>query len=877
LNIVTPIKLKIAPLNGRLNFPKHSLTWIVKGTFDLKVNGPAALAEEQKTPTGDEFYPDDEDMTGSPRYESDFAYSKLGADLLLVGACYAPNGQPAVSCPVTFRVGAKSKTVGVLGNRHWEKHWLTWKATEPEPFTRMELRYENSFGGAKFAANPVGKGFADEQGEAGEKVRFLPNVEDPAHQIHGHGDRPAPAGFGPLGRGWALRHGKLGTYKGAYRKTRWPWFPEDFDWTHFNAAPPDQQLEGYLRGDEPLVFENLHPRQARYESQLPGLRVRCFIHRLTDVGSRELKFDEIDMKLDTLWVDMEAEKLVLVWRGWTAVSSEDYEEIQDAFVNTEPLSQSPAPVEHHYRQFMALKQGEVKPFQPEVPPAAEPVEPAEVPDPAVAAAAQAAERQKEKEEKKKNFEALTAKLNAQSGFDQLPPEIQQQTRDQQAKLIERLSETDPAKSASLANEAEHAELNNALGKLGLDRDNLPPLTEKAQAEQERLMSELGMDHPDFQSDPRLAEMTAIIGAVFAKTAADPENLESVIAEVRKHKEKFGIKTEEEPNPVPDEAKVTPPPTRESVQAKVAEFGNFEGADLRGLDLSDLDLKNANFAGANLAGVKFHKSKLQQANFSKADLTGADLTEADLTQANAAAADFSEAKMCQSVLKEADLAGAKFARADLFKAVLDGAILEAADLTGANLAEASAIRTLFPRAQLADASFQKGIGVQADFSRATLSRANFQEANLTEAAVIGATGHQINLAGATFTKLRGAGCDFASAKMVEAKGNGSIWKGANLTGADLRYAQMQEAMFTAACLKQANLSAADLKFSRCNKADLTQAKMVKMNLFQGSLEEANLTQADCSGANMYEAEFLDAVLDRTVLEAANLIMTKLEPA
>ncbi|MGH7942039.1 MAG: DUF2169 domain-containing protein, partial [Limisphaerales bacterium] len=141
MKIVNPTALKCAPLPGRLNFPKHSLTWIVKGTFDLKLNGAALPAEEQKFPTGDEFYPDDPEKAGGSRYESDFAYFKPRADLLLVGACYAPNGRPATSCPATFRVGNKLKTVGVLGNRHWEKNWLSWKATAPEPFTRMELRY----------------------------------------------------------------------------------------------------------------------------------------------------------------------------------------------------------------------------------------------------------------------------------------------------------------------------------------------------------------------------------------------------------------------------------------------------------------------------------------------------------------------------------------------------------------------------------------------------------------------------------------------------------------------------------------------------------------------------------------------------------------
>lgn len=868
MKIVTPTSLKVAPLVGRLNFPKHSLTWVVKGTFDLKVQAPATIAEEQAFPTGDEFYPDDKEKTGGPRYESDFAFFKPRTDLLLVGACHAPGGRPVLSCPATFRVGDKSKTVDVLGNRQWQKHWLAWKVLEPEPFTRMELRYENSFGGAGFPLNPVGKGFADEEDEPGEKIRLLPNIEDPAHPIHGRRDRPAPAGFGPLGRMWKTRRAKLGTYKGAYRKTRWPWFPEDLDWTHFNAAPPDQQLEGYLRGDEPLRLENLHPKHACYESQLPGLRVRCFVHRLNDSGPGELRFDEVEMKLDTLWVDMETEKMVLVWRGWTPVSSEDHEEIQDFFVASEPLAQPPAPVKDHYRQFLALKAAEEEPFEPEAPPAAPPG-PADVPDPA---AAKAAAQLKEQEELKKMLAARTAAMNAQLGVNQLSPEIQQRTGQMQSQLIERLSTTDSAKSAQLARDAQRQELRTALGKMGLDPDNLPPMTDKARAEQTRLLNELGLGSTNVQDHKELVELTVILSAALGKAGMDPENLESLIAEARKLKEKVGSK----PEPAPAEPKAVPPPTRESVQAKLAEHGSFEGADLRGLDLSGLDLKGADFRGANLAGVPLRKTKLEQANFSKADLTRADLTEADLTFANAAAANFSEAKLRQTVLKEADLAGAKMSGADLTKALLDGAILEGADLSGAGLVECSAVQAVFARANLTGANFQKGTGEKADFSKATLNQADFSEADLTEAALLGATGHQLNLAGATLTKVRADGCDLTGAKLAEAKANGSMWKGANLTGADLRHVQMQDALFTSACLQQANLSAANLKFSRFNKANLRQAKLVRLNLFQGNLAKANLTGADLSGSNLYEAEFLDAVLDGTVLDGANLLMTKLEP-
>ena len=95
----TPLRFGV--LAGRINFSGDSLTLIVKGTYDLVPGAEATPVEEQPYPTGDEFYPDDEEQTGGARYEADLAYMKPAADVLLVGKCYAPAGDPVVMCPVT--------------------------------------------------------------------------------------------------------------------------------------------------------------------------------------------------------------------------------------------------------------------------------------------------------------------------------------------------------------------------------------------------------------------------------------------------------------------------------------------------------------------------------------------------------------------------------------------------------------------------------------------------------------------------------------------------------------------------------------------------------------------------------------------------------
>ena len=105
MELLNKTSFQFAPLIGRLNYPKLSLTLIVKSTFDLKFGQTATVAVEQLYPTGDEFYSDDEEMLGSPRYETDFAYLKPKADLLLVGKCNAPGKKPIPACKVAFQVG----------------------------------------------------------------------------------------------------------------------------------------------------------------------------------------------------------------------------------------------------------------------------------------------------------------------------------------------------------------------------------------------------------------------------------------------------------------------------------------------------------------------------------------------------------------------------------------------------------------------------------------------------------------------------------------------------------------------------------------------------------------------------------------------------
>ena len=109
----------------------------------------------------------------------------------------------------------------------------------------------------------------------------------------------------------------------------------NFDWTYFNAAPDDQQLDGFLRGNEEVVLENLNPDHAVLKTTLPGIRMRCVVREGDDLAARE-----VQMNLDTLYVDSNKSELTLLWRGVADISDSDWDECREILVVSESLTEN---------------------------------------------------------------------------------------------------------------------------------------------------------------------------------------------------------------------------------------------------------------------------------------------------------------------------------------------------------------------------------------------------------------------------------------------------------------------------------------------------------------------------------------------------------
>lgn len=274
---------------------------------------------------GDRLVATDTDIVLADRYRGDPIRSSLAAageitlgkprpDLLLTGNAY-PGAPGETTGWVSFRVGAWSKELAVLGDRTWTPGLLGLRPGAPQPFTAIPLIYEHAFGGADLDAqpptgceeNPVGVGRVGCR--AGSP---LPNLEDPQDRLESPDDRPPPRAFGPIPPHWQPRRGLHGTLDAAWLRDRMPLPPLDADPRRAQVAPPDQVYPAPLRGEEEVEVRGARPGGEVLAFRLPGMQVRVAVHD----GQRVL---ELPTVLDTLHVDAEAVRVDLTWRASISV------------------------------------------------------------------------------------------------------------------------------------------------------------------------------------------------------------------------------------------------------------------------------------------------------------------------------------------------------------------------------------------------------------------------------------------------------------------------------------------------------------------------------------------------------------------------------
>lgn len=376
---------------------------VARGTFDLVL-----LPDDQRTDGlthGLHFQEDQPPLAvtdayfgemnkSSVRHESDLAQQKPRCDVIVIGAAHSPSREAVptievqVSIERTEALPEIEETGTLLSQRllvHGARAFVRGRArdgerltgpteegyrlTEPEPFTRLDIRYEHAFGGelrvrhgdlaaekigsdhrlsdevrAKHpdgerapiahticAHNPVGTGFLERWYEDALSVdRWpAPRIEAPGHEItvaawralvrgdKKPGDDPSlsPQGLGVVAKPWSPRRELAGTFDAHWLENKWPRMPDDFDMAYWNGAHVRMQSP-YLFGEERVSLWNLAaPGTAPIED---GRSVVRFQVPEINVAARLLARDGRTawggLVIDTLVVDMEERTVAVVWR-----------------------------------------------------------------------------------------------------------------------------------------------------------------------------------------------------------------------------------------------------------------------------------------------------------------------------------------------------------------------------------------------------------------------------------------------------------------------------------------------------------------------------------------------------------------------------------
>jgi hypothetical protein len=310
--------------------PTPAVTVVIKATMDIPERGECTLAVVQALPTGDVHHEDDAERT--VWYPSDFAPVKSRAEWMLTGSCFAPRGVPTEAVWAAAQVGPSYKRLVVVGDREYEPG-LFGGITSPRKFVEHAAVLGAQLWWRQAQAEPGG--VRDGQARGRWPERGCPAQYREAGRSHLRETRsPRAIRHVPGSHHVARAHQEGGlVWQALAELQRYPYLAEDIDWTFFNAAPPDQQLQGFFRGDEVIALLNLHPKFGSVDAKLPGLRPAAFLRTGLSGTLRALA-----PQLDTIVIDADAGQLHCVWRAVTEVSSEDLTEYSHLFVVHEAMN-----------------------------------------------------------------------------------------------------------------------------------------------------------------------------------------------------------------------------------------------------------------------------------------------------------------------------------------------------------------------------------------------------------------------------------------------------------------------------------------------------------------------------------------------------------
>jgi len=778
--------------------PAPELVCIARGKFDLRHGDAMTLVEGmpelvQGTLRNDVYADEDEERAGALLVPSDFAEFKPHGEVMLTGSCHSPRGKPTRELGVRLKVGRFQRALLVRGDG---------TRTETQTFVSMPLDHAHAYGGEGFPLNPVGKGHGGD---------LRPNIVEPSAPSDAH----RPACFGPINPTWPQRAGRLGSkYDASYFEKRFPFYPEDFDWRYFQAAPPAQWVEGFWRGDEQVVLEHLHPQHTRFETKLPGLRIRVFVK--DDRGEvREAK-----MVLDTILIDTDTSTAFLTWRGHTPVRKALATDVQTVLVAREQLSEPPRSDDAYRAQLEAFERDplELDKYLPE------------------------------------HLKALQAQLDAEPDAPlgetpqgrrlgaTLRKNMGSVAEDSQRKVIAVIDQAVQREPKA----AEQLETTlNAIGEADDGTDAIPPYFAMSPYAQPRVYLRSSILSARARIESAREKLTQ------ALTHAEPSQRAGA-------EQQLAVLAENEKRLYDPQLEQLDPTLREASSDEPGPGADLRGQDLSRRDLRGVDLRRARLDGAlltraNLRGCDLTGASLQGAVLFRADLTGAVLRQCNLDQLNAAEAVLDDADLSESTVHEAYFKSASMVRCRMDRV--------RGDYVG------------FPESNLSELSMTDAELSNADFRQAQLVAANLRGTLLHKALFLEAKAERVCLEGARLDHANFIQADLSQASMVGATGERTSFLKAMLASAKLSRSTLVDAFFDDATAPDTQFVEADMRRARFLRADLDRARFDRANVMQADFSDAEVDAASFRGANLYDAKLLRTGGRKVDMTGAELTLTR----
>lgn len=323
-------------------------TLVIKVTCDFDLNGSLQLSEEQpELVLVDEYYGDPENS--SLKQCSEIQPFKRNAEFYLFGKAYPEHPQNKVVITGVKLSGPDwemEKKLLVLGEHHWKRGFSGITRSKVEPLEPMELQYELAYGGQNrkndqyLPENPAGRGFNPSiwwmNDPRAPRIEYENNFQ---MQINRNA---RPAGYGPIPINWLPRASRLGkplTEK-ELNQTLCP-LGKDFHPYLYHCAPDDQQLPGYLQGEEYLQLSGFFADQPKsIQLQLPRWTDQVQLFR------QNTPPQSYKLVCDTLVVNTEQQQISLVYRLGLPASGVVREQSSDFLVIPEDFGPDLSELSH---------------------------------------------------------------------------------------------------------------------------------------------------------------------------------------------------------------------------------------------------------------------------------------------------------------------------------------------------------------------------------------------------------------------------------------------------------------------------------------------------------------------------------------------------